>query len=196
MRRSQVLNLVGAVSAMMPGGRLIVVGSQSVHGQVPTAPQVALASIETDLLLYPHFNLHDAIEEQFGLESDYLREHGVYAHPLGIGLVTLPKGWEDRLVPVKNDGGDVCYWALEIHDTAASKLMAGRDKDFEFIIELCYASEFRFESFLERVLLLRETAHGNAVLPRLIKLAERLRAARMNEQLSRTNEVITQLKSA
>lgn len=40
----------------------------------------------------------------------------------------------DRLVPIHNENTrGATGWCLEIHNLAVSKLVAGRDKDFEFV---------------------------------------------------------------
>jgi hypothetical protein len=46
----------------------------------------------------------------------------------------LPRGWKDRLVPIQtpNTGGATGL-CLEVHDLAVSKLIAGRDKDLEYL---------------------------------------------------------------
>jgi hypothetical protein len=47
---------------------------------------------------------------------------------------TLPAGWSDRLVPLANaNTGGATGWCLEVHDLAVSKLVAGRDKDLDFV---------------------------------------------------------------
>lgn len=134
MRREAFDKLVAKVASLTPGVRLIMVGSQSAHGQLGYLPSPVIKSVEAD------FSSSLTLEEMQRLmtvrpESAFYAENGIYADPLGAGIVTLPRrGWEDRLVPIKDDAGNICWWALEIHDTAASKLMAGRDKDFDFIL--------------------------------------------------------------
>jgi hypothetical protein len=47
---------------------------------------------------------------------------------------TLPAGWQERLIPLRNENtGGAIGWCLEVHDLAASKLVAGREKDLEFV---------------------------------------------------------------
>jgi len=46
----------------------------------------------------------------------------------------LPEGWESRLIKVQNANTDLKIgYCLEPHDLAASKLAAGRDKDWPFV---------------------------------------------------------------
>ena len=47
---------------------------------------------------------------------------------------TLPQNWQDRLIPICNENtGGATGWCLEVHDLAASKLVAGREKDLDFV---------------------------------------------------------------
>jgi hypothetical protein len=46
----------------------------------------------------------------------------------------MPEGWRDRLVPIHNPNtGAGTGFCPEIHDLAVSKLVAGREKDLEFL---------------------------------------------------------------
>ena len=177
--RREALDLLAAKVAEITGlQRLVIVGSQSAHGQLGWLPSPVIRSVEADFLL-PGFGRHSVIDDECGPESDFYAEHGVYADPLGAGIVTLPRGWEERLVPIADSTGVAKWWALEIHDTAASKLIAGRDKDFEFIAELTHSDRFSMDTFLERATLLRESPHAAGLHSRAAKLAERFTLNKM-----------------
>jgi hypothetical protein len=46
----------------------------------------------------------------------------------------LPAGWRERLVPLRNaNTGNGTGLCVEIHDLVVSKLVAGREKDLDFI---------------------------------------------------------------
>jgi hypothetical protein len=57
----------------------------------------------------------------------------------------LPRGWEDRLVPIANENtGGITGWCLEIHDLVLSKYAAGRERDLQLnqaVIRLGLASK-------------------------------------------------------
>jgi hypothetical protein len=126
------MDLLRRATALSGGQRLILAGSQAYYASRASAPESVERSEEADLLLVGvKRSLFLKLEEALGMESAYLRETGVFAHPVGLGTITLVPGWEERLVPFGRDEGLANVWALEIHDLAASKLMAGRDKDFE-----------------------------------------------------------------
>jgi hypothetical protein len=180
MRREALEMLVAKVADVTRLDRLVIVGSQSAHGQINWLPGPVLRSIEADFLL-PGFGRSSVIDDECGPESDFFAEHGVYADPLGAGIVTLPRGWEDRLVPILNSEGKPGWWALEIHDTAASKLMAGREKDMDFIVELTHSQSFDFDTFLSRAHLLLESSHAAGLPSRVQLLIERLRVAKRTD---------------
>jgi hypothetical protein len=194
MRREALEMLVAKVATLTQLDRIVIVGSQSAHGQIGWLPGPVLRSVEADFLL-PGFGRSSVIDDECGPESDFFAEHGVYADPLGAGIVTLPRGWEDRLVPILNSDGNPAWWALEIHDTAASKLMAGREKDMDFIIELTHSQSFNFETFLLRAQLLRESSHAAGLTSRVQKLVERLRSAKQNDLERKALELLKTLSN-
>ncbi|MGH7178986.1 MAG: DUF6036 family nucleotidyltransferase [Tepidisphaeraceae bacterium] len=49
----------------------------------------------------------------------------------------LPSDWKDRLVALKSPAtGGATGLCLEVHDLAVSKLIAGREKDVEYVASL------------------------------------------------------------
>jgi hypothetical protein len=59
---------------------------------------------------------------------------GYYAHGVDETTATLPAGWAERLVPIRNENtGGATGWCLEVHDLAIAKLVAGSDKDMHFL---------------------------------------------------------------
>jgi hypothetical protein len=176
MKRTHLLKLIEAVRARVPLDTLLIVGSQSAHALDRADVPAVEASLEVDLLLPSgQFQHKTLIQEEFGEESAFFKDNGFFVHPIGIGIVSLPSGWEARLQPVRDDTGRVVARAVEIHDTLAAKIMAGREKDFDFLRQLLERGSCDFDTFLRRFLLLRSGAFGNAVLDRLSKLEARLR---------------------
>lgn len=82
---------------------------------------------------------------------------------------------------------------LELHDTAVSKLMAGRDKDHIFLNEILASRLIFLETLAERAALILETAHEDALLPRLQKLFDYLRKQRTITDLRPLSELINRL---
>jgi hypothetical protein len=180
MKQHQLHELLGSVVARHPSVRLILAGSQALFGHLTSVPPVVEQSIEADLLLAGEaFKARQQIEEEFGMESPYQGATGLYVHPVGLGTITVPRGWEQRLVPFGQDRGWSDVWVLEVHDLTASKLMAGREKDYVFVIELLRNGHVGLDVLLQRFVSFRSGVFANAVDGRLEKLAKQLDATRL-----------------
>ena len=116
---------------------MVIVRSQAVLGQFPDAPEELLVSIEADVFTLRDPADADLIDGSIGERSTFHETFGYYAHGVGRETAVLPHGWEGRLIRVENantgGGAGLC---LEVHDLAVSKLIAGREKDLEFICVL------------------------------------------------------------
>lgn len=59
---------------------------------------------------------------------------GFYVHGVPIDSAVLPPRWEERAIEVRNENTrNHTGWCVEAHDLAASKLVAFRDKDKQFV---------------------------------------------------------------
>jgi len=69
---------------------------------------------------------------------------------------TLPKGWESRAIPVvdKKSTRDKIGWCVQAHDLAASKLVAYRDKDRDFVRTLLIEGMIVAKTLIERISML------------------------------------------
>jgi hypothetical protein len=134
MTRAALEHILRAAAAIANEREFIVIGSQAVLGQFPEAPEALRVSIEADV--YPRYapEKADLIDGAIGELSAFHQTFGYYAHGVDETTATLPKGWDQRLVPIcsQNTGG-ATGWCLEIHDLALSKLVAGRERDLEFV---------------------------------------------------------------
>ncbi len=136
MTREQLEHIVRAAAQIVDDDELIVVGSQAVLGQFPEAPPALLSSNEADVYPKNKPELADVIDGTIGELSPFHETFGYYAHGVGETTATLPDGWRQRLVPVRNaNTRGATGWCLEIHDLVISKLVAGREKDLEFARE-------------------------------------------------------------
>jgi hypothetical protein len=134
MNRAALEHILRAASAITNERDFIVIGSQAVLGQFPEAPLALLVSMEADVYPRDAPDKSDLIDGAIGELSTFHETFGYYAHGIDDTTATLPAGWIDRLVPVRNENtGGATGWCLEVHDLAASKLVAGRDRDSEFI---------------------------------------------------------------
>ncbi len=168
MTREQLEHLVRAAAHIADDEELVIVGSQAVLGQFPDAPPALLTSNEADLFPKNKPELADLTDGTIGELSPFHDTFGYYAHGIDESTATLPEGWKDRLVPVKNDNTrGATGWCLEIHDLVVSKLVAGREKDLEFARE---AASHRLVD--EEIL--RERLSDTHLLPQVRKLVEGL----------------------
>jgi len=137
MKRPQLEHIIRAAAAITGADRFVIIGSQSILGQFPDPPADLLVSIEADLfsLRTPHDA--DLIDGSIGEASPFHQTFGYYAHGVGEETAILPAGWKDRLIPFHSAStGGATGLCLEVHDLAISKLVAGREKDLQFIRDL------------------------------------------------------------
>ena len=64
MKRSELEHLIRAAGTIADDGEIIVIGSQSILGQFPDAPQSLLVSAEADLFPQNHPDRADLIDKQ------------------------------------------------------------------------------------------------------------------------------------
>ena len=137
MTRSQLEHIVRAAAANADTDDIVVIGSQAILGSFPDAPDELLESMEADV--FPRDRPADSIliDGGIGELSPFHETFGYYAHGVGEDTATLPPGWRERLVPLRNDNTrGATGWCLEVHDLAVSKLVAGREKDLAYLAAL------------------------------------------------------------
>jgi hypothetical protein len=170
MNRAELEHIIRAASGITSQPDLVVVGSQAVLAQFPDAPAALLSSMEADIYPRHRPDLSIQIDGAIGERSLFHETFGYYAHGVDDTTAIVPPGWQQRLVPIHNENtGGATGWCLEVHDLAASKLAAGREKDLDFVQVM----------FRERMLNLKILAERAASLPvpsdRLELTRERLR---------------------
>jgi hypothetical protein len=134
VRRRELEHIIRAAAAVAEDNELVIVGSQAILGQFPSAPESLLISREADVYPRTHPERGDKIEGSLGGGSYFDATFGYYAHAVGPETATAPSGWERRLVPIQNENtGGATGWCLEIHDLLLSKCFAGRERDWEFV---------------------------------------------------------------
>jgi len=138
MTRSQLEHAIRAACDISGDNEIIVFGSQAILGTYPDAPETLTASIEVDVQPRNHPENTDLIDGNLGEMSLFHETHGFYIHGITIDSAKLPHGWEKRTIPVSDQNttrGNTGY-CLEVHDLAASKLFANREKDRIFVATL------------------------------------------------------------
>lgn len=134
MTREQLEHIIRASATIADDDEIVILGSQSVLGQYPEAPGVLLASVEADVYPRNHPERWDLIDGSIGEGSPFHTTFGYYAQGVGEETAVLPRGWKDRLVPLRGPGtGGATGLCLDVHDLAVAKLVAGREKDDRFV---------------------------------------------------------------
>lgn len=155
MRRSQLEHVLRAASAIVDARDLLVIGSQSVLAKWDERrlPETATRSMEVDITtLDDDERKSDLIDGNIGEGSRFHETFGYYAQGVSLRDAILPSGWRDRLVVVESErtrpGRGLC---LDPYDCVASKLAAGRAKDYEFAAALVKAGLIKTDMLLKRV---------------------------------------------
>src|SRR5438094_5791500 len=130
MRREDLEHVIRAAGDIADDSEIVVIGSQAILAQFPTAPAEMLESAEADVFPRHHLDRADDIDGNIGELSLFHETHGYYAHGVGPETVIAPTGWEDRLVRLNNSNtNDITGLCMEVHDLFLSKLAANRTKD-------------------------------------------------------------------
>ena len=121
----------------MEDPNILVIGSQSVLATFDEEelPDAATASMEVDLAYFddPTEDKADAVDGAIGELSSFHERYGVYAQGVSVRTAVLPDRWHGRVVTWSNQStGRALAAFLEPHDCVVSKLVAYREKDFEF----------------------------------------------------------------
>ena len=134
MTREELEHAIRAVADLTRTETIIIIGSQSILGRYPDAPAILRRSMEVDVIAIQALEQVDRIHGVMGELSTFHWTHGFFVDAVGLETARLPDGWRDRLVSVSNGN---TRWktglCLDPSDLAASKLVAFREKDREFV---------------------------------------------------------------
>jgi hypothetical protein len=137
MKRPQLEHIIRAAAGITGVPDIVIIGSQAVLGQFPNSHPDLLVSVEADVFTFRDPGDAELIEGSIGEGSPFHQTFGYYAHGVAEETAVLPSGWKERLVKVRNaNTGNGCGLCLEVHDLAAAKLAAGREKDLAFVTGL------------------------------------------------------------
>jgi hypothetical protein len=156
VNRDELEHLLRASARIAEESDVIVFGSQAILGSFDDAelPEEAISSIELDVCFRgdPDVEKADRVDGAIGELSTFHLNFGIYAQGVSISTAILPPDWERRLVvydtPGTHPGRGLC---LEPHDLVASKLAAGRDKDFAFARALLREKLLDQDTLLQRI---------------------------------------------
>ena len=133
MRRCDLEHIIRAAGVIASDTEIVIIGSQSLLAQFPDAPVELRRSAEADVFPLNHVAATDRIDGSIGEGSSFHELFGYYAQGVAENSATLPEGWRDRLIPIRNlNTNGVTGLCLDVHDLAISKYVAWRPKDMEF----------------------------------------------------------------
>ena len=163
MKRFQLEHVIRAASGVTNQSDIVVVGSQAILAQFPNAHPDLLVSMEADVFPLNHPDLSIQIDGAIGERSMFHGTFGYYAHGVDESTAILPRQWKQRLVPIRNPNtNNATGWCLEVHDLAVSKIVAGREKDLEFIRLLVREKMISNQTMQERIGTLPEELQSGA----------------------------------
>jgi hypothetical protein len=132
--REELEHAIRAACDLAQDTEVFVFGSQAILGQYPDAPAPLRQSAEADIAPKHAINKLDVIDAILGEDSTFHSTHGFYVHAVPVEAAVLPKGWDRRAIKVQNaNTRQFIGWCMEAHDLAASKLVAFREKDRDFV---------------------------------------------------------------
>jgi len=135
MNKHQFEHTIRAAGAILNTERVLVIGSQAIHGSIDFEFPEAARSIEVDIASFddPDGTRADLVDGSIGELSVFQETFGYYAQGVTPETAVLPGGWKKRLVAYLSPGTNgVTALCLEPHDLWISKAIAGRPKDREF----------------------------------------------------------------
>ena len=140
MNRTQLEHVLRACGSIAGCREIVVIGSQALLASCPDAPEALLRSMEVDCYPLDDPAKADLIDGSIGELSPFHETFGYYAHGIGPETAALPTGRKARVVCLESEhvGGTVGL-CLSLEDLAVSKLLAGREKDVEFVREMLRA---------------------------------------------------------
>ena len=137
MLSDELEHLLRAAKDITKETEFMVVGAAALLGTVRSPPRDLAMTIEADMYPAHRPELADEINGSIGELSTFHDQFRVYAHGVGPETAVLPSGAESRLVRFTGPGANgAVALCLEVHDLAASKLVAARSKDVEFVKNL------------------------------------------------------------
>ena len=151
MTFEELLHAVRAAAAVSSVDEMLIFGSQAILLAHPEAPVELRQSVELDAVPLRHPDRWEQIDGSLGEHSRFHQTFGYYVHGVSIETARFPAGWEKRCLRETIGQSPVTIVCPEVHDLAASKLAAGRDKDFDYVSVLMERDYVDTQKLLRRV---------------------------------------------
>lgn len=139
MTRDELSHILRAIHSATGETEFEIYGSQAILGNYDYIPDSYLTkSDELDVYVPRNPSLSYFISANFGANSQFELSFGYYADGIDLGNLILPTNYRSRMigrtVPLNDGDGTIAYvWFLSLEDICASKLNAGRTKDFMYV---------------------------------------------------------------
>lgn len=139
MKRSELEDAIRVAAELIRQDQFLIIGSQAILGSYTEdeLPELVTMSQEVDIATWRDAGSAEAadrISMNAGELSEFHQAHGFYLEGVQRETAILPPDWEYRLVSVRNEATrNATGLCLDPHDLCAAKLMAHREKDFEFV---------------------------------------------------------------
>lgn len=131
MNLDEIAHVLRAAADISKETSFVLVGSQAVLLLVDSPPADLLLSSEIDLYPAMRPDKADAIDGAIGALSAFHDTFGYHADGVGPETASLPSDWMQRAKFTYL--GDITAICPDLHDLAASKCCAGRDKDADYV---------------------------------------------------------------
>ena len=118
MRKDQLEHVIRAVGDISKVKEVIVIGSQSIHGQFPDITrkylqaqenslkfkfyEPLLGSMEADIIVPENKQKTEIVDVIIGYMSNFHETYGYYVDGVDESTSKLPEGWRERLFQIKN----------------------------------------------------------------------------------------------
>lgn len=152
MKRSELAHVLRASSAIANETSFVLVGSQAILLLLDEPPPDLLGSTEIDLYPARSPEKADLIDGAIGALSTFHDTFGYHADGVAPETASLPPDWMTRAV--FSYVGDITAICPDLHDLAASKCAAGREKDADYIRVLLRHKLVNLDTLIERIGLL------------------------------------------
>ncbi len=140
MKLEELEHLIRACGGIAGSREIVVIGSQAILASCPDAPGELLRSMEVDCYPLDDPAKADLIDGSIGELSPFHSAFGYYAHGVGPETAALATGWRTRVVRLESEAtAGTVGLCLSPVDLAVSKLLAGREKDRDFVREMLRA---------------------------------------------------------
>jgi hypothetical protein len=136
VRRGELEHVVRA-AAQIVDDEIVVIGSQAAIGHLIDPPPELILSMEADVFPLRDPDRAVEIDGMLGDGCQFHEQFGYYAHGVGPEAAHAPAGWQGRAVktvlqPTSGWKTEAVAHYMTLEDAILAKLVAGREKDFEY----------------------------------------------------------------